>query len=209
MSKPHSRTTPFSKKLRKQIEEYAEAVAADIKDCGCEQPTPEGEIMWIRSQPTELDNLMAQHDVPDELMDLVAARIRCPACGEQLTRYSDVGVEWWMEVRHKKRIEEASEKYHPALVDFAEHLRSGRRLRGLHPIARELLREIDGFPRGQVIDAEWCRARRDRRKVLTSDDLRPPPDRALRRGSLQPSRSEPVVLGGERGAGRSRGREGR
>src|SRR5689334_15926550 len=114
--KGESSSSPrLSRKLRQQIEDYAEAVRDDIKDCGCDQPAPEGEIIWVRSQHTDLSALMDTHGVPDELIDLVASRIQCPLCGQQLARYSDVGVEWWMDALHKRRIEEASEIYHDAL----------------------------------------------------------------------------------------------
>src|SRR5262245_47326360 len=126
----------LNKKTRKRIARLAKAVQEEIQDCGCVQPAAEGEVFWVHSSRTQLDDLMAQHDVPEELYDLVAERLECPACDTKFNRYSDVGVEWGFEYRHRMRIAKAADEHEAALQEFAKRLQDAKSCNALHPMAR-------------------------------------------------------------------------
>jgi hypothetical protein len=148
-----------------RIDELAATIQREIVSCANEQSIEGGVVVcWISGCPTDLADLLMNHDVPDDLQDEVVGRLRCPCCDSPLEIWQEVGTKYGFEQAHEATVEQALRKDGKKLFDFYGflHLHKSSMLGATHPFGKKIMRELRKAPRISLSKPRWFRARVDK-----------------------------------------------
>ncbi|MEM1098098.1 MAG: RES domain-containing protein, partial [Planctomycetota bacterium] len=135
------------------------------------------EAVWVQGNQMSMDDFLRDRDVPDELHDEVAGMLQCSNCGSELDITCEVGPKCESEKAADERWAEWTTEYEPKLQDFFDWLAKYPYLGSSHPIGKEILDNIGGFPEAKNMEREWWRARPVRSsKLVTPSEMGPPPE---------------------------------
>jgi len=146
-------------KREDRIKKLAAAIQNQIISCPNEQSYDEGDVIWISGSCTDLQDLLMQHEVPEDLEEDVVARLRCPSCGTSFDTFSEVGTKHDFEISHENIIDQAMAKHGKQLFNFYGFLHKSPLLGAQHPFGKKILSEITKAPRVSLHKSEWFRAR--------------------------------------------------
>ncbi|MDB6065395.1 MAG: hypothetical protein JWR26_1603 [Pedosphaera sp.] len=146
-------------KREDKIRKLAAAIQREIVSCPNEQSRHDGDSFWISGSCTDLQDLLSNHEVPEELEEKVVARLRCPSCGTSFEIHSEVGTKYDFEVEHENIVDQAMRKHGKQLFDFYGFLHKKPLLGAQHPFGKKILREIKKAPRVASHKTGWFRAR--------------------------------------------------
>lgn len=143
-----------------RIEKIASAIRQEIVSCPNEQSWEGGEVIcWIFGCPTNLGDLLMNHNVPEELQDEVVSKLRCPRCGNPFEAWEEVGTKYSFECEHDSTLQKALRKHEEELFDFNGFLHRFPLLGATHPFGKKILREMRKSPRVPIHKPHWFRAR--------------------------------------------------
>jgi hypothetical protein len=162
--------------MSRQVDRYVEKVQKDIVACPNEQSCEGGEIAaWIFGSPTDIEDLLMTHGVPERIWEDVISRLECPRCGNSIETGQQVGTTPEFEIRHEKQIDNALQRYRGKLLEFTDFLKSYPFLGVAHPIGKRIVKEIRKLPGRTLENRVWFRARKVEGPIpMRVDDLRPP-----------------------------------
>jgi hypothetical protein len=146
-------------KREDRIKKLTAAIQSEIISCPNEQSYDEGDVIWISGSSTDLQDLLSDHEVPEELEDEVVARLRCPSCGATFDTSSEVGTKHDFEVSHENVIDQALAKHGKELFDFYGFLHKKPLLGASHIFGKKILSEMKKAPHVELHKSEWFRAR--------------------------------------------------
>jgi len=160
-----------------QVEQWVEAVQAEVAYCGTCQPYDEGECVWILGEEMEWDEIFDMCEVPEdeELRAQIARQIECPHCGAGLDDSCRVGVK----SEREKVVDDLwatwEEKYGWRFDDLYAYLEKHPYLGLSHDLGAELRDHIGKLPPSTLQEQVWYRARRvSSSAVLSARDMLPP-----------------------------------
>jgi hypothetical protein len=146
-------------KRAERIKRFARAIQSEIVSCPNEQSFDEGDTIWISGSPTDIPDLLMQHDVPEDMEEEVVARLHCPACGSPLEPWQEVGTKYSFESTHEFTVGTALRKYDEKLHGFDIFLLKSPMSGFAHPLGKTIIREIRKAPRTALHKPMWYRAR--------------------------------------------------
>jgi hypothetical protein len=157
-----------------RIERYRSQLLEELQYCYNCQPW-EGGPVWILGSRIWMRELLNDLRIPESMQKEVVEGVECPNCGSSLDLSCDVGIRHQYEIEHDVRVQRARRAYGKRLFEFSQHIQDYPYLGAVHPVGRQILRDMRSFPRIAVTDSSLFRARRlkDGRRY-TKDDLRPP-----------------------------------
>lgn len=123
------------------------------------QPFEGGEPVWILGERTPLTDLLAGHEVPQELWQQVASALRCPNCGAVPDACDDVGLLSEYERAVRQFESDWRKRWKKKFEDFHEHLERLPYLGLTHQIGRSIKVAIQSLPPSEIRDQVWFRAR--------------------------------------------------
>ena len=146
-----------------KIDNFASSIQQEIVSCPNDQPFEGGKVCcWIIGCPTNLSDLLMNHEVPDNLKDEVLSSLRCPRCDSPLERWQEVGTKYHYEQAHQATVKRALRKHGEKLFDFNGFLRDFPMLGATHPFGKRIMRELRTAPRKSLNKPRWFRARVDK-----------------------------------------------
>lgn len=150
----------------------------EITSCTNCQPFEGGVPIWILGDECELEDLFDELEIPENeaLRDSIGNSLVCPRCGTKLQRYDTVGIEEQYIKEIVEQLEVSEKKYGKDLHILNKTLTNYPTLGLQHPIAREILKEIQSDKFCSIpIEGTFYRARKtERAKVFKSQDILPP-----------------------------------
>ncbi|MCB4791280.1 MAG: RES family NAD+ phosphorylase [Elusimicrobia bacterium] len=158
-----------------KIEKYRKIVQPQIEYCLNCQARDSGEWVWVLGDRTDLEELFCDYDVPDNLRNDLADKLVCNNCGTQLSRGIEIGLMTKAEREFHDKLAKWRKYYEKRFRDFLLYLEKYPFLGGQHKIGKIICENIKLFPTTEIINEEWCRARKivSGRK-LTKKDMDPP-----------------------------------
>lgn len=145
-------------KRAEKIKKFAAGIQREIVSCPNEQSFDEG-ICWIVGCPTSLSDLLADHNVPEDMEAEVVNELRCPECDSELDAWQDVGTKHGFERDHEWTVEAALDKHGKELFEFYGFLHKFPMLGATHPFGKTILRELKTARRIKLHKRRWFRAR--------------------------------------------------
>lgn len=73
-------------KWEQMVDRYKRLVQPEIYYCYNCQPYDGGDPVWVLGDETDLEDVFDSYEVPEELRDDVASRLKCRNCGTELER---------------------------------------------------------------------------------------------------------------------------
>jgi hypothetical protein len=130
-----------------RIKRFAAAIQKDIVSCPNEQSVEGGEVVsWIFGCPTDVGDLLMNHDVPEDLEEEVVAKLRCPRCDSPLEPWQEVGTKYSFEREHEATVEEALRKHGEELFKFYGFLHKFPLLGATHLFGKDSTRNSEVTP---------------------------------------------------------------
>jgi hypothetical protein len=146
-----------------KVNKLAAAIQGEIVSCPNEQSFEGGEVVfWIFGCPTDLGDLLMNHEVPDDLQDEVVSRLRCPRCDSPLEAWQEVGTKYRFEQAHEATVDRALGKHGEKLFAFCGFLHKFPMLAATHPVGKRIISELRKAPRIALSQPHWFRARVDK-----------------------------------------------
>jgi hypothetical protein len=143
-----------------RIEKFSSAIQQEIVSCPNEQSWEQGQVVcWIFGCPTDIGDLLMNHNVPEELQEDVVDRLRCPRCDSPFETWQEVGTKYRFERQHDATVEKALRKHEERLFEFNGFLHRFPLLGATHPFGKRILRELRKSPRITIHKPQWFRAR--------------------------------------------------
>jgi len=158
-----------------KIREFIETAQKQITYCLTCQPWDEGEAIWIFGVRTDMYDLLWSLEIPEEYYEDVASRLCCPHCGAELEITSVVGTKTQYEQKLEKMWNEWYEAYEWRLEEFHKYLGKYPYLGISHKLGAEIMESIGTFPKLEIVNQKWYRARNIcSGKLLSPPEMLPP-----------------------------------
>ena len=159
----------------KEIGKYRELIQPHIAYCITCQPYDGGDVVWIFGNRTDLEELFDEYEVPDNLREELAVNLHCQNCGRELCRYDDIGLKTQTELEADRRWNDWHQNYDWKIEEFGDFLEKYPYLGLNHEIGEKLHSTISNFPKTDIKEEIWWRARTPMgRKRLSIKSMYPP-----------------------------------
>lgn len=159
----------------KEIEKYRELIQPNIAYCITCQPYDGGDVIWIFGERTDLEELFDEYEIPDNLREELAANLQCQSCGRELCRNDDIGLKTKSELEADRRWNDWHQNYDWKIDEFGDFLETYPYLGLNHEIGEKLHSTISNFPKTDIKEEIWWRARKPMDgKRLSIEDMYPP-----------------------------------
>ncbi|MCX6829861.1 MAG: RES family NAD+ phosphorylase [candidate division Zixibacteria bacterium] len=143
----------------KKIERLIKEISADICYCYNCQPYEGGEPFWILGERTDLEELFDDYDVPEDKRNEIADAMKCPWCGTHFQRGIEVGIKTKSRRELEKKLTVWRNRYANDFEDFAAFLEKFPYLGIKHTIGKKIITNLSTFPKKDIKDDKWFRAR--------------------------------------------------
>jgi hypothetical protein len=162
----------------KDIDDLIPELQAEIQYCITCQPYDDGDAVWIFGEQTNLESLFDQYEIQDDIRDIIANRLHCLNCGRQLERFDDYGAKTEFEKQIDQKRDEWFTKYKDNLDDFVQFIMKYPYLGAKHKIGEKIVELLPEFPKTNIENENWFRARKlsDGRKFSHEDMAAPDPE---------------------------------
>jgi len=165
----------MDKHCEKGIEEYRELIQPHIAYCTTCQPYDGGDVVWIFGNRTDLEELFDEYEIPDNLREELVVNLHCQNCGRELCRYDDIGIKTQIELEADRRWDDWHQNYDWKIDEFGDFLEKYPYLGLNHEIGEKLHSTISNFPKTDIKEEIWWRARKPMDgKRLSIEDMYPP-----------------------------------
>ena len=165
----------MNKDYDKEIEKYLELIQPHIAYCDTCQPYDGGDVVWIFGNRINLEDLFDEYEIPDNLREELAENLYCQNCRRELCRYDDIGLKTQTELEADKRWDDWHQNYDWKIEEFGDFLEKYPYLGLNHEIGEKLHSTISNFPKTDIKEEIWWRARKTMGgKRLSMEDMYPP-----------------------------------
>ena len=148
---------------RLDIDGLVEKLQKEIEYCITCQSYDGGEVVWIWGERTDLEELFDQFRIPENLRDEIAEKLRCPNCGCYFERGADYGKKSESEKNREQLLDRQYanwiKAYTPKLKDFDLFIKKYPYLGASHKLGAKIIKTISKFPKKEIKDESWFRAR--------------------------------------------------
>lgn len=159
----------------KKLKKYLELIQPHIAYCDTCQPYDGGDVVWIFGECTNLEDLFDEYDVPDNLREELVDNLHCQNCGRDLCRDDKIGLKTHTELEADRRWDDWHQNYDWKIDEFADFLEKYPYLGLNHEIGKKLHSTISNFPKTDIKEEIWWRARKPLNgKRLSIEDMYPP-----------------------------------
>jgi hypothetical protein len=165
----------MSKHRDEEIEKYQELIQPHIAYCITCQPYDGGDVVWIFGDRTNLEELFDKYKIPDDLREEISVNLHCQHCERELCRYDDIGLKTQIELEADRRWDDWHQNYDWKIEEFGDFLEKYPYLGLNHEIGEKLHSTISNFPKTDIKEEIWWRARKPKGgKKLSMKDMYPP-----------------------------------
>lgn len=177
----------IDEELQEKIAEMQELIVGCVF---CQAPDKEAEdgLYWINGVKSEIIDLLAEYEVPEEHFDIAADQLTCKnGCDISFGLYDSYGKKPDWEIEHEQMLDEKFDKWDEELAeqldDFQTYMIKYPYLGASHPFGEALIKGIHEFPKIKLENEAWYRARNiSEGRVFEHEDMAPPQQNVHRIG---------------------------
>jgi hypothetical protein len=158
-----------------RLEEYSQNAQQNFHYCLNCQGRDSGEWIWIFGHRVSMFDYLTDLEIPEQFWQAVVNKLECPFCGSSLDLSMDIGLKSEYEIKIDQMWIEWTNRYEFELKDFFLFLEKHPYLGLKHKLGQSILNELQNFPKCDIQDEIYYRARKvSSGKILSSSDMLPP-----------------------------------